>query len=134
VARLARNVAAPEAFASKTRSPGGLRSRISPAHGWPMLKCRPCDFTAQAMPKLALRDVPADLPRCSKPATPARRRSLERHHGRRNTALHEDPLALPERLLGETMSGSLLSPARPAPRQARALSSLGSARARLWAD
>lgn len=49
-------------------------------------------------------------------------------------ALHEDPFALPEHLFGEIMSGRLLSPARPAPRPARALSSLGSARARRWAD
>jgi hypothetical protein len=71
-ARLARNVALPEACASQTRSPGGLHSRVSPADGSPMLKCRPCDVTAQPMPKLALRDVPADLHRCSKQAARVR--------------------------------------------------------------
>ena len=49
-------------------------------------------------------------------------------------AVYEDLFDLPEHVVGETISGRLLSPARPAPRPARALSSLGAARARRWAD
>ena len=51
-----------------------------------------------------------------------------------NPAVYEDFFDLPEHVVGEIMSGRLLTHPRPAPRQARVRSSLGLARAGRWAD
>jgi len=49
-------------------------------------------------------------------------------------AVYEDLFDLPEHVVGETISGRLITTPRPAPRHARACSSPGFARGGLWAD